>query len=803
MVRKLTLEEKASLLSGNGMWKTNGLEEKGVMSLNLSDGPHGIRKQAGSGDHLGLNKSLAATCFPTAATIAQSWDEQLCRKIGNALGDEALQLDVQILLGPGLNIKRSPLCGRNFEYFSEDPYLSGKLAAGYIKGVQEKGIIACPKHFAANNQEYMRMANDSILDERTLREIYLTGFEIALEEGKPLAIMSAYNKINGLYANENGMLLSQVLRKEWGYRGIVVSDWGGGNDFVEGVRYGCNLEMPGTGGDSAKQLVEAVKRGRISEEQVDLRVKELIEVSNLFTNRDKVVGEKTDITEETRHASHRLAREAAEQSAVLLKNENQLLPLTRHQKVALVGEFAELPRYQGAGSSLVYTEVIETLQESIAVSDLDYIGYEPGYHRDSDKNTKLIEKAVSLAQQADTVIVCIGLEENLESEGVDRLHLKIHAKQTELLQRISRVNEKIIVVLSGGGVVEAEWLNKCRALLYVGLGGQASGSATYRLLRGIVNPSGKLTETYPLQWSDTAVSNYWHDAQKTSEYREGIYVGYRYFTTVNKEVRFPFGYGLSYTYFNYSNMEIDSDGVSFSIRNAGDVAGHEIAQLYVSKETSSMYRPVKELKGFTKVYLNPGETKKIRINFDNWTFRVFSSSLKQWVVESGNYRIRIGKNVEDIQLEGLMHMKNYSHEEGELKDQSGILPHYYTGHVENIQDEEFEELIGRKPPKGLWNKKALLERNDTLAQMVYAKSFPARCIEYVMRKLLERSLKKGRPNLNLVFMHSMTFRGIGKMTNGTITQEMVDGMLTMVNGKFIKGVREIYIGYKKSRHKSF
>ena len=541
LIKKMTLEEKAALLSGKGEWQTWNLDRLGIPSIYCSDGPHGIRKQAGAGDHLGLNPSLPATCFPTAATMANSWDPDLGEEIGRALGEEAEVQDVHVVLGPGLNIKRSPLCGRNFEYFSEDPYLSGKMAAGYVRGIESKGRYACPKHFAVNSQELRRMAMNAVVDERTLREIYLTGFEIAIKEGKAHALMTSYNQVNGIYSNENTHLLKDILRDEWGYDGIVITDWGGSNDHVKGVAAGSDLEMPTPGMDSARQIVNAVKDGRLKESSVDACVDRMLEAVLTLT-KDDVENELKDKGDFDREGHHALARKAARKSAVLLKNKENILPLKPGTHVALIGDFAFEPRYQGAGSSMVNVTKLDRMTDLIGEYDLVLEGASRGYARSGEEDEVLSKEAVDLARSADVVIYCFGLDELSESEGIDRTHMRIPQNQISLLEDISRVNENVVGILSAGAAVEMPWHHCLKALLHGYLYGQAGAGAMLDIVTGKENPSGRLSETYPMRYEDTPAFKYFPSEQRNSEYREALYVGYRYYDTAKIKVLYPFGF---------------------------------------------------------------------------------------------------------------------------------------------------------------------------------------------------------------------------------------------------------------------
>lgn len=785
VIDKMTLEEKCYILSGKDFWSSYSFSDKGIPGINLSDGPHGLRKQEGAGDQLGLNGSLPATCFPTAATIANSWDPELGEEIGRCLGEEAAVQDVNVLLGPGLNMKRSPLCGRNFEYFTEDPYLAGKMAAGYIRGIQENGVSACPKHFAANNTELRRQASDSVVDERTLREIYLTGFEIAVKESKPKSIMSSYNMINEVYGNENEHLLQEILRDEWGFDGFVVSDWGAGNDFVEGVRAGSHLEMPTTGGDSAESLIKAVKEGRISEEMVDKRVDELLTV--VFPARKAVDDYKGKIFDVEKH--HAMAMKASEQSTVLLKNENHILPLKKGSKVAVIGEFAQKARYQGAGSSVVNCTKLDHAMDVIEKFDLDVIGFEAGYPRSGAGDPAMQEKAVALAKKADYVLLYIGLDEISESEGLDRANIDLPKSQVDLIHAVSKANGNVIAVMSAGSAVAMPWIDKCKALVHGYLCGQAGASAVLKVIMGEVNPSGKLSETYPLSYKDVPTANYFPAKERTVEYREGLYIGYRYYETANVPVLFPFGYGLSYTTFVYSDLEVSEKEAVFTITNTGTMDGAEIAQLYVSAKNPNVYRPAKELKGFAKVFLKSGESKRVTIALDDKAFRYFNVKTNRFEIDGGAYDILIGASVADIKLQDTVVVKGTA---APLPEDLSKLPSYVSGKITEVSDREFTELLGHNIPDGHWS--GTLQMNDAICQLYYAKSFKARLVYKVLTGMLEKSIAKGEPNLNIIFIYNMPFRAIGKMAGGMVSQEMCEGILTIVNGHgiaFLKGLGKI------------
>ncbi len=789
LIAQMTLPEKCALLSGKDVWHTRAIERLGIPSIALSDGPSGLRKQEGEGDQLGIHASVKATCFPSAAAIANSWDTELAQRVGSAIGEEARAQNVQVLLGPGLNTKRSPLCGRNFEYFSEDPYLSGKLAAGFIRGVQRQGVSACPKHFAANSQEGHRMASDSVVDERTLRELYLTNFEIAIQEGHPQALMTAYNKVNGTYANEHPQLLHDILRGEWGYQGAVITDWGGSNDFTEGIRMGSNLEMPGCSDDSPVQLLQAVREGRIPEETVNERVDELLELI-LSTDKARKPGT-LDV-----QGHHETALEAAVEAIVLLKNEGGLLPLNQRCKVAVIGDFAQNARYQGAGSSMVNPTRVDN---TLALLDKTFpasIGYAPGFLREDKPDAALTEDALKLAREAECVLLYLGLTEVFESEGIDRTHMRIPQNQIDLLDKLSTVNKHIVVVLSSGSAVEMPWLNRCQALVYGSLGGQAGAEAMLRVLSGVVCPSGKLAETFPVAYGDLPVSHYYPGAQKTSEYREALFVGYRYCVTADEHPLFPFGYGLSYTSFAYANAAANKASVSLDVTNTGSCAGVEIVQLYVALPNSQVFRPIRELKGFARVALAPGETKRVTIPLDDKAFRYFNVKTNRWEIEGGVYQLMLGASSEDIRLTTSV----------TIAGTDAPIPYgdetacYHRAAVHAVPDSAFRALLGHELPPHSWDEKAPLEMNDAIMQLYYAKNPLARWVGKLLSSLIDRSLAKGTPDLNLLFMYNMPFRGIAKMMNGMVSMEMAEKLLLMANGHFFKGLGGVIHGFFHRPH---
>ena len=761
-------------MSGANFWNTKPVTRLGIPGMMLTDGPHGLRKQGGKADHLGLNKSIPATCYPSAAGLANTWDEALIEEMGGFLGLEAASEGVSVLLGPGVNIKRSPLCGRNFEYFSEDPYLSGKMAAALIRGIQSNGISACVKHYAANSQELRRMTNDSVVDERTLREIYLPAFEMAVKEGGVKSLMTSYNRVNGIYAHEHPHLLREILYGEWGFDGMVVSDWGGNNDRVESVRQGGTLEMPSSNGQTDRHIVEAVRNGHLEESILDEQVDRLLDL--VLTTQEHITGKIYD-----RDAHHAVAAKVAEKSAVLLKNEEKILPLNKTQKVAVIGDFARNPRYQGAGSSKINPSKLDNGLDALKAIGANVTGFAPGFRRGGKKDTLLIHQACKLAQDADVVLLWLGLDEGGEAEGVDRENMKLPENQLALLNALAQVNLNIVVVLSCGCAVEMQWDDKVKAVIHGYLGGQAGALAMAKLLVGEATPSGKLSETVPMCYEDIPSVPYYPGMEATSEYREGLYVGYRYFDTAAKPVKYPFGYGLSYTTFEYSNLEITGNTVSFRIRNTGDVAGEEIAQLYVNAKTNGFFRPEQELKGFAKVVLNPSEEREVRISLNDRSLAVWSIEDNDWVIEPGTYEIRIGASSRDIRLTGSVTKSGAAVAnpyEGE------IFKDYYTGTVQSVSDESFAALLGHDIPASKWNRSAPIGFNDTISQGEYLKAGIGKGIYNLIafvRNVLMAMEKKELGN-NVMFVMNLPWRGVARMS-GVLTDEQVLALIDMINRK--------------------
>ena len=657
IVSEMTLEEKAGMCSGLDFWHLKEVEHLGIPKVMVSDGPHGLRKQDEKGDHLGINDSIKAVCFPPAVLSACSFDRGLMEEMGKAIGREAQANDVSVVLGPAVNIKRSPLCGRNFEYYSEDPYLAGEIAAAFVKGVQSQHVGTSIKHFAANNQEYRRMSSSSEVDERTLREIYFPAFETAVKNAQPYTFMCSYNQINGTFASENKWLLTDVLRGEWGFKGYVMSDWGAVNDRVKGLEAGLELEMPASGGDNDAMIVKAVKDGALEEKILDQAVERILRIIFEYADHRKP-------QEFTMEKDHEEAQHIAEESMVLLKNENHILPLKTSEKAAFIGGFARNPRFQGGGSSHINCFKTTNVLDSVPCDA--QVVYAEGFPADRDFYDKaLADEAVKAAAEADKAVIFAGLPESFESEGYDRSHMRLPECQNRLITEILKVQPNTVIVLHNGSPVEMPWLGEIKGLLETYLGGQAGGAAAANILYGKINPSGKLAETMPLKLSDNPSYLNFGGGEKV-EYREGIFVGYRYYDTKEMDVAFPFGYGLSYTTFAYSNLKLSMENptekdtvmVSADVTNTGKSAGKEVVQLYIRDLTGSAIRPEKELKGFEKVFLEPGETKTVTMELNKRSFAWYNTKLHDWFAASGDYEILVGASSRDIRLTETLHLNS-------------------------------------------------------------------------------------------------------------------------------------------------
>lgn len=648
ILSKMTLRQKASMCAGKNFWETYGIDRLGVPSLLMTDGPQGLRKQTGTADNYAFNDSLTAVCFPTGSCIASSFDRDLIKKMGQTLGNECQAEGISILLGPAINIKRSPLCGRNFEYFSEDPYISGELACAYTAGVQSEGVGVCPKHFTANNQEHRRLTGSSEVDERTLREIYFPAFEKVVKEENPVSIMSSYNKLNGVYTSENKEILTNVLRDEWGFDGIVISDWGSVNNRVNGIYAGMDLEMPNSGKANEKAILKAARYSKPFRDSLDTSVERILNTVHRLKRNKK------DHAVFNFEADHDFAVHAAAESMVLLKNEG-MLPLSRGEKTVFIGEFAKSPRYQGNGSSFVNPYKVESSLE--AASDANVM-YAQGYSNDpvNPNNTELLEKAVAAAKDAGCAVIFAGLPDRYESEGYDRRHMKLPEYQNTLIRQVAKVCPKTTVVIQSGSPVEMPWKDNVNAILFAYLGGEGAGKAIVQLLYGEVNPSGKLAETFPLKLEDNPSYLYYFGEEDVTEYREGVFVGYRYYDKKDMEVAYPFGHGLSYTQFEYSdilckkNKMMDSEklNVSIKIKNTGERAGKEVVQLYVGDHQTDKIRPIRELKGFEKITLEPGEEKTVNFTLDKRSFAYYDTDISDWHVKTGRFTIYIGASSRDI-----------------------------------------------------------------------------------------------------------------------------------------------------------
>lgn len=793
LISQMTLKEKASLCSGKDFWHLKSIERLGLPEIMVCDGPHGLRKQNAENKKVGIGNSYPATCFPTAVTTACSWDRDLIYKMGQALAEECLQHGVSVLLGPGVNMKRSPLCGRNFEYFSEDPELAGEMGAAFIAGVQSKGIGTSLKHFAGNSQEMKRMTSNSIIDERALREIYLRAFEKAVKKSQPWTVMNAYNLLNGTYCSENDWLQNKVLRDEWGFKGAVVSDWGAVNDRVAGLNAGNDLEMPSSGGVNDAKIVEAVKCGVIDETTLDERVDKLIDII-LKGAANKKPGYKFDVK-----AHNFLSRQIAEQSMVLLKNDGNILPLKRveGEYVAVIGAFADNPRYQGAGSSIINPTMIDSGRRAFNNSPIS-VKFADGYDRNGKRKNEdaYITEACNLAKNASKAVVFIGLTDDYESEGFDRSTMKLPDGHNRLVEAVSRVNDNVIVVLEGGSPVEMPWADDVKAILNAYLGGQSVAPAIVDVLTGKANPCGKLAETYPVCLKDTPTSFRYPDSKEDVQYRESIFIGYRYYDKVERNVRFPFGFGLSYTSFEYSDIKLKKKNltkgegakVTFTIKNTGDVAGSEIAQVYVAKPESKIFRASKELKGFVKIHLEPGEEKKVTVELDDRAFAFWNTATEDWCVESGEYKILVGASSRDIRLEAATKMKSEDDETiVDLRESAGV---YFDGDPARAREDDFKVIYGgefKLAPEitsDSLNNSIERSKDKGLAKFIY------NTVDLAMKP-------KGGVGSSMITNTIMQtpIRNYVSMSNGLFTEDMADGLLKVFEGKDVaKGVGKIAKG---------
>ncbi len=798
IVNKMTLEQKASFVSGLDYWHSEGCEELGLPSINITDGPHGLRKKnenKKASDGIGLGNSVPATCFPPAATSSCSWDPDLLTLAGEALGEECLKEKVSVVLGPGMNIKRAPTCGRNFEYFSEDPVLAGKLAAGLVKGVQSKGIGTSLKHFACNSQEAYRMIVDEVVDERALRELYLTAFEIAVKEADPWTVMNSYNRINGEYASQNEYLQKKVLRDEWGFKGLIVTDWGSSVDRIPGLRCGTDLEMPSSGDYNTKKIIAAVNSGELSLDVLDERVDTVVD---LILKSKPALKAECDFSFDDHHA---VARKVAEGSMVLLKNDEKILPLKEGQKVAVIGELAAAPRFQGAGSSVINPTRLDNTLDELKNLGVD-VTYAKGYDKKKDEvNEALVNEAVATAKNADVALVFVGLTEEFEGEGYDRMNIDMPKCHNALVSEIAKANPNTIVVLAAGSVIAMPWINEVKAVLNSGLGGQATGSATANILTGKVNPSGKTSETYPLSISDNPTFGNYPGGPVTSEHRESVYIGYRYYDTAKKEVLFPFGFGLSYTEFEYSDLTLSHDTmdendtltVSFKVKNIGEVDGAEVTELYVADRVSTIYRPEKELKAFKKIFLKAGEEKEVSFELSKRDFAFFNVYSGEFQVESGEFAILIGASSRDIRLAKAVTVNSSS--TAVIPDYKASAPAYYTADIGAITDAQFEAVLGRPVPSS--------ERDTSKPIDIYCCLDDARHTKWGGRicGLIEGMMSKmgsdanGDGKMLAAMATQIPIRNFIAMSMGVFSVEMADGLLMILNDdkSSLKGLGKIIL----------
>lgn len=787
LIDRMTLAEKVALCSGADFWSTKAFEKHQIPSIVMTDGPHGIRKIVGGDAAPGSSQTAPATCFPPACTTACSWDRELLQEMGAAIGEEALQESVSIILGPGVNIKRNPLCGRNFEYFSEDPFLAGEMAEAWIKGVQSKGVGVSLKHFAANNQEDHRTSSDSIIDQRTLREIYLPAFEKAVKGAKPATVMCAYNKLNGTYCSDNTFLLREILRDEWGFEGVIVSDWGATNDRVEAFRAGLDLEMPSSGGFFDRDVVEAIESGTLPEERLNESVERLLDL--VFSAYENL----KDSYRYDADAHHRLAQKIAANSAVLLKNQGAILPIDSNCKIALIGALAKEPRFQGAGSSWISPTRVSNAIDGFDAQRLNY-SYYPGYSLKGQKDARLIEEAVAGAAGCEVAVIFAGLPPIYESEGFDRADMQLPPEQNELINRVADANLNTVVVLTGGAPVEIPWLPKVKAALNMYLPGQAGGLAAAELLTGIVNPSGKLAESYPLAYEDVPSAGFFEQGGRQAQYREGIYVGYRYYETAKKEVCFPFGHGLSYTTFEYSNLTLSRNEmeegeelvVTATVKNTGKVDGAEVVQLYVTDLEQKIFRPEKDLKGFAKVSLHAGEEQQVDFHLGFRSFAVFDTTTGAWIAPAGNYRVSIGASSRDIHLTGDI-VVHGTQLQASPADQT-----WYARPYRKPTQPDFEDLLGRPIEPLRESQKGEFTLQSSLRDM--QKSLIIR----IMLRSVERSVAKGfggadysNPNFRGVMEITATnpLRSLVTSSGGIFGLNIAQGLVDMANGHFFKGLK--------------
>ncbi len=803
IVEKMSLKQKADFVSGYDYWHLEEAEELGLPKIMITDGPHGLRKQNPNGKGVGLGNSYPATCMPPAATSACSWDEELLREEGEALAEECLQEKVSVILGPGTNIKRSPVCGRNFEYFSEDPLLAGKMSAGLINGCQSKGIGTSLKHFACNSQEAFRMIINEVIDERTMREIYFPAFEIAVKEAQPWTIMNSYNRINGVYASQNDWLQNKVARDEWGFEGLFVTDWGASVDRVPGLEAGTDLEMPSSGTLNSERIIAAVENGVLDEAVLDEGVDNVV---------DLIIKSKPALEKDFKYdveAHHAVARKVAEGSMVLLKNDDNILPLKSNAKIAVIGEMAKAPRYQGAGSSVINPTKLDNAYDSLIELGAD-VTYAQGYYKapptKKDKNRKseseLTAEAVKAAKAADVALVFIGLTEEFEAEGYDRDNIDMPAAHNVLVSEVVKANPNTVVVLAGGSVVNMPWIEDVKALLNMGLSGQAGGSAAANILMGKVNPSGKTAETYPLSFDENPVYGNYPGSPVISEHKESIYIGYRYYDTAKKNVLFPFGFGLSYTTFEYSDIKLSESEikdnetvtVSFKIKNTGDMDGAEIAQVYVADKESTIFRPEKELRAFTKVFIKAGEEKEVSVTLGKRAFAYYNTNIGDWHVETGEFAVLVGSSSRDIRLEAAVNV--ISTVEAEIPDYKKSAPAYYTADIAGMNGGQWAAVYGQQLPSAERDTSAKITIYNCLDDASHTKwgGRIGRLIQSVITKFA--SAETGDGAMLQAMAVQIPMRNFISMSMGVFSPKMAEGLLQILNDdeSTFKGVCKILGG---------
>lgn len=778
LFKSLTVAEKAKLSTGKDFWHLHGVERLGLPSIMVTDGPHGLRKQPGDSDHVGLSESVPATCFPTASGLAATWNVDLIERVGVALAHECLAQQVSVLLGPGANIKRHPLGGRNFEYFSEDPFLTGAMASAWIRGLQSQNVGASLKHYALNNHERGRMVVDVVVDERTLREIYLPGWEACMGDEQPWTVMCAYNKFRGTYISENEYLLKTILRDEWGFEGAVVTDWGANHKRVEGVKSGQSLEMPGTGDVNTRKILAALGDNSLSEGQLDESVRPVV---NLIARSADALDAEASVD---LAANHDLARLAAEEACVLLKNDGGMLPLSTSQNVLVVGALAQRTRYQGSGSSLINPSHLEQPLDEIRALAGNRIQFAEGYRLSGQEDVELCDAAAALAADAERIVVVVGLTPEYESEGFDRTHMRLPSNQLQLMAALEPYHDRTAVVLQNGAPVELPFKDSVAAILEAYLGGQAGASALARILYGRVNPSGKLAETLPLTCQDTPSNRWFPGHYRQSQYREGIWVGYRYFDTAERRVAFPFGHGLSYTSFELTDLSVNPNGVdgavdvSLTVRNTGARAGAETIQVYVGQQNPSVPRPARELKAFRKVSLEPDESRRVSLALDRRAFAFWCVSENRWVVEADEFRIHIGVSVADIRLSQAIRMQSGR----PVTEPNAALAAYFDPGSLRFDDAAFEGLLGHAIPEPLPVKP--FQMNSTLRELRanwLGRLLHKQAIRRVAKAFGGDSLDEAHVGMLNALVNEMPIRSLVMMSQGRVKEGAVHRLVHAMN----------------------